>query len=155
MKDLKQKLLIEQIDQKLSLYKPLVEIDRPEKGWIYAVRTALGMSYRQLSQRLGFAGRSSSSAVEQREQEGSITLKSLSEAAQALDMKLVYGFVPKHGSLEAMIEKRARDLASEIVMQTSHTMALEDQENSQNRLKKAIDDRTQQIIYEMPKYLWD
>lgn len=155
MKDLKQKLLIEQIDQKLSMYKPLVDLDRPEKGWIHATRMALGMSYRQLSERLGFAGRSSSHNVEQREEEGSITLKTLTEIGRVLDMKLVYGFVPKEGSIKTMIEKRARELAKEIVMRTSQNMALEDQEASRERLQKAIDDRTQQIIYEMPRYLWD
>ena len=155
MKDLKQKLLIEQVDKKLDAFKALSDIDRPQKGWINTVRLALGMSYQQFSNLLGFKGRNSSREVEQREENGSITLNSLSETANALDMRLVYGFITKEGSLQAMIEKRARALAKEIVMQTSHTMALEDQEASKERLKKAINDRTQHLIYEMPRYLWD
>ena len=40
-------------------------------------------------------------------------------------------------------------------MRTSHTMKLEDQENTQERLQKAIKDRAEKIKQEMPKYLWD
>jgi hypothetical protein len=47
-----------------------------------------------------------------------------------LDMQLVYGFVPNDGSLDALIEKRAKELATQIVMRTANTMKLEDQANS-------------------------
>lgn len=40
-------------------------------------------------------------------------------------------------------------------MRTSHTMKLEDQENREERLQKAIEDRAEQIKQEVPKYLWD
>jgi len=155
MEKITQKLLIEQMDRKLDAYASLCAIDRPEKGWLYSIRTALGMSYKQLSNRLRLKTPSSSKKIEQREEEGSITLNTLSEAAQAFDMKLVYGFVSKHGSLQSMIEKRALELAKEIVMQTSHNMVLEDQEPSNERLKIAIQDRKDQIMYDMPRYLWD
>ena len=46
-------------------------------------------------------------------------------------------------------------MAEEIVMRTSHTMKLEDQENSEERIKKAIKDRAEKIKNELPKYLWD
>ena len=154
MKDLNQKLLIEQTDKKLNIYKPLLKADIPEKGWIHTIRTALGMSYRQLSERLKMSP-SASQKIEEREQEGRITLKVLEETAQALDMKLVYGFIPKDGSIQSMIEKRAYELAKEIVLRTSQNMALEDQKAPDERLKKAIEDRAQQIAYEMPRYLWD
>ncbi len=154
MKDLNQKLIIEQTDKKLSIYKPLLNLNIPEKGWIHTIRTALGMSYRQLSNRLKMST-SASQKIEEREQEGRITIKVLEETAHALDLKLVYGFIPKHGSIKSMIENRAYELAKEIVLRTSSNMALEDQKTSDERLKKAIEDRAQQIIYEMPRYLWD
>lgn len=155
MKELKQKLIIEHLQEKLTLYKPLQYIERPDKGWVNAIRVALGMSYRQLSKRLGFSNRSSAQSIERREQDLSITLKTLEEAAHALDMKLVYGFVPKQDSITNMIKNRAYELANEIVSGTSHNMVLENQANSEYRVKNAIDDRAQQIINEMPKYLWD
>jgi predicted DNA-binding mobile mystery protein A len=93
--------------------------------------------------------------IEERETNGTITLNSLRDAANAIDMKLVYGFVSKHESLEQMIEKRAKELATEIVMRTHATMTLENQQNSKERIEKAIAQKTAEIKFEMPKYLWD
>lgn len=154
MRDLKQKLMIEQLDAKLQLFKPLIKNPSPENGWIHAIRTSLKMSLRQFSDRLGISSNSAKS-IEKREKEGAITLKSLDEAGRALNMKLVYGFVPMDGSIKRSIENRARELAIEIVRTTSNTMALEDQENTDERLQKAIEDKTQQIVYEMPRHIWD
>jgi hypothetical protein len=70
-------------------------------------------------------------------------------------MELVYGFVPKDGTLDALINRKSMELANKIVSRTSNTMRLEDQENSELRLKKAIEERTTQLKYEMPKMLWD
>jgi hypothetical protein len=83
------------------------------------------------------------------------TIKSLREIAHALDMQLVYGFVPNDGSLDALIEKRATELATKIVLRTNNTMKLEDQGNTNERIKKAIKERANEIKNEMPKILWD
>lgn len=40
-------------------------------------------------------------------------------------------------------------------MRTSHTMKLEDQENTKERIEKAIEERMKEILNEMPKSLWD
>jgi hypothetical protein len=48
----KQRLLMEQADRKLAAFRPLGTITIPEKGWIHTIRVALGMSLRQLSNRL-------------------------------------------------------------------------------------------------------
>lgn len=79
----------------------------------------------------------------------------MKEIGRVLDMQLVYGFVPNDGSLDALIEKRATELATKIVMRTSNTMKLEDQGNSNERIKKAIIERTAEIKNKMPKILWD
>jgi len=70
-------------------------------------------------------------------------------------MQLVYGFIPKGQSIEDMIEKRAIEIAKDIVLRTSNTMQLEDQENSKARIEKAIKNRAEEIKTKMPKYLWD
>jgi hypothetical protein len=70
-------------------------------------------------------------------------------------MKLVYGFIPKAGSLEKMIEMRATEIAEEIVRRTSVSMALEDQGNTETRLRKAIQEKTSELKQEMPRFLWD
>ena len=93
--------------------------------------------------------------MENREKDGSISIKVLREAARALDMQLVYGFVPNDGSLEALIDRKAEELATQIVMRTNNSMKLEDQENSKQRIEKAIHERVFAIKTEMPKTLWD
>jgi hypothetical protein len=70
-------------------------------------------------------------------------------------MELVYAFVPKDGSLDTLIERKAKELATEIVLRTSNTMKLEDQEVSKKHIQKAILERTIIIKNEMPKILWD
>ena len=154
MKNNKQQLLLEQTDKKIQVFKELKTITTPTKGWINTFRIALKMSLRQLGHRLQIAPQSVKE-IEVREANGTITLKSLRDVANALDMQLVYGFVSKHESLEQMIEKRAKELAKEIVLRTHNTMTLEDQQNSAERIEQAIAQKTAEIKYEMPKYLWD
>jgi predicted DNA-binding mobile mystery protein A len=147
------KLAINQVDKKLLVFSKL-DTTIPSGGWIHAIRTALKMSLRQLGNSLSIAPQSMKE-IEQREKDGSITLKNLREAGKALNMELVYGFVPKEESLEKMIEKKAYEIAKEIVMRTSHSMLLEDQENSRQRIEKAIKERAEEIKNELPGYLWD
>jgi predicted DNA-binding mobile mystery protein A len=129
----KSKLQLQQLDNKLSLFATAAKVVPPPTGWLKATRLALGMSLQQLANRLNIT-KQSMQEIENREKEGSITLKALREAAAALDMQLVYGLVPKDGSLDALIERKARLLASQIVARTSQSMRLEDQENSQLRI---------------------
>lgn len=154
MTDLNKKLIIEQLDRKFQKLAVLRDLEIPPKGWINAVRTALNMSLVQLAKRLKKTS-VSIKEIEQREEEKGITLKKLTEVAEALNCRFVYGFIPKEGSLDKTIEKRALEVAAEIVMRTSHTMKLEDQENSAERIQKAVKDRAEKIKNEMPKYLWD
>lgn len=154
MKNTKHRLLIEQVDQKLAGFKHLETVVVPQNGWVNTIRIALKMSLRQLGNRLGITYQSVKE-IEQREANGTITLKTLREVGNALDLKLVYGFVPKNGSIEKIIEERALELARQIVMRTSHTMKLEDQENSKNRINKSIKNKVEEITDTMPKYLWD
>lgn len=150
----KNKLQIEQLSQKIKAFQSLDEVIRPSIGWVKTIRTSLGMSLEQLGSKLGITKQSVQS-IEKREADGSITVKALEEIASSLEMKLVYGFVPLDGSIEKMIEKKAKILAIEIVKRTSNNMKLEDQENSPSRIQKAIDERTKEIIDQMPKKLWD
>lgn len=148
------KLQLAQLEGKLIEFVSAGKVVRPPIGWIKAIRTSLGMTLEQMAKRLSIT-KQSAMEIERREQEGSITLRSLREAAHALDLELVYGVVPKDGSLNALIERKARAIAQEIVMRTSQSMKLEGQENSEHRLKEAIDERTVELKMEIPKKLWD
>jgi predicted DNA-binding mobile mystery protein A len=149
-----QSLQIQQLSSKMEAYNGLQKITPPPTGWIKAIRTAIGMSMLQLGKRLSIT-KQSIQDIERREKDGSITIKSLREAAKAMDMQLVYGFVPTDGSLEQLIERKAKELATEIVLRTNNTMKLEDQQNTKQRIEKAIQERTVEIKNEMPKSLWD
>jgi predicted DNA-binding mobile mystery protein A len=150
----KKSLQLQQLNSKMMGFATLKQVAIPPTGWIKAIRTAIGMSMQQLGNKLNVS-KQGVMDMEKREKEGSITIKSLREIARALDMQLVYGFVPNDGSLNALIEKRATELATQIVMRTSNTMKLEDQANSKKRIDAAIKERATAIQNEMPKILWD
>ncbi len=150
----KKKLQLEQLDRKIKGFSEATKVSPPATGWVKAVRLSLGMSLQQLASKLSIT-KQSVREIEIREKEGNITLNSLKKAANALDMQLVYGLVPNDGTLDALIERKARELAIKIVSRTSNNMKLEDQENSEERLKKAIEERTTIIKNDMPKILWD
>lgn len=135
-------------------FAALKQVAMPPTGWIKAIRTAIGMSMQQLGNKMEIS-KQGVMDIEKREKDGSITIKSLREIARAMDMQLVYGFVPNEGSLDALIEKRATELATQIVMRTANTMKLEDQSNSKKRIEAAIKERAAAIRNEMPKILWD
>jgi len=154
MKNSKQYLILQQTDRKLAAFKDVQTAVVPVRGWVHTFRIALKMSLRQLGNRLQIAPQSTKE-IEDREANGTITLNTLRDVAHAMDMHLVYGFVSKHDSLEQMIEKRAKEIATEIVMRTNNTMTLEDQQISKARIEQAIAQKTAEIKHEMPKFLWD
>jgi predicted DNA-binding mobile mystery protein A len=147
-------LQLQQLNSKMLAFARLEKLAPPPTGWIKAVRTSLGMSLQQLSNRLSIT-KQSMQEIEEREKDGSITIRSLREAAKALDMHLVYGFVPMDGSLDELINRKARELAEQIVLRTSNSMKLEEQENSKERIEKAIEERAAVLKNQMPKSLWD
>ncbi len=150
----KKSLQIQQLNSKMLAFASLQKVAPPPTGWIKAIRNAIGMSMLQLGKRLSIT-KQSVQDIERREKDGSISIKALREAARALDMQLVYGFVPNDGSLEELIDRKAKELAKQIVQRTSNSMKLEDQENSKQRIEKAIEERAAIIKNEMPKTLWD
>jgi len=66
---------------------------RPTRGWIKAIREALGMTTAQLAKRLGVA-QPTVIGLEGAEASKAISLKTLERAARALDCTLVYVLVP-------------------------------------------------------------
>jgi len=150
----KKSLQLQQLNNKMWHFAMLKQVATPPTGWIKAIRTTLGMSMQQLGNKLNIS-KQAILDIEKREKDGFITIKSLKEIARALDMQLVYGFVPNDGSLDALIEKRATELATKIVLRTNNTMKLEDQGITNERIKKAIKERAEEIKNEMPKILWD
>jgi predicted DNA-binding mobile mystery protein A len=98
---------------------------RPPSGWIRAIRSALGMTSRQLAARLGLS-QSTLATLEKSEADDRITLRSLRKVADALDCDLQYVLVPR-APLTKRVEKRAEVVAHDRVSRILHTMRLEDQ----------------------------
>ena len=150
----KKKLLIEQLDYKLNAFKSAGLVIVPEKGWINTIRTTLNMTREQLGKKLSLT-KGAVQKIEEREASGQITMNKLKDVATALDLQLVYGFVPRDGSIEKLIDKKAEKLATKIVLRTNQNMKLEDQGISDDRLKASIMDLANEIKREMRKSLWD
>jgi predicted DNA-binding mobile mystery protein A len=146
-------LVIRQLDKKLEMFISLGDA-KPRGGWIRLIRKTLKISLRQVSDKMEMTPQGVRD-IENREDEGTITLNTLQAAANALDMKLVYGLIPNDGSLEKLIERKAHELAVKIINRTSTTMKLEGQENSSERINQAIKEMTGELKREMPKNLWD
>jgi predicted DNA-binding mobile mystery protein A len=148
------KLQIQQLDSVIKEIASLQNAPLLEAGWVKNIRRTIGMSLVQLANRLGVT-KQNVLAIENREQEGTLSLKTLRDVGKAMDMKLVYGFVPTDGTLEALIDKKATEAATKIVMRTSASMKLEGQENSEQRIQKAIAERADELKRELSKVLWD
>lgn len=147
-------IILRQLDKKLLKHQQIQEFAPPPNGWLNAIRTVLNMSLKQLGSRLKMTAQGMKN-LEEREKDGTITLNALRDAADGLGLKMVYGFVPKEGSLENMVSKKSQEMALEIVKRTSVTMKLEDQENSNERIQQSVNETAEQIKREMKKNLWD
>lgn len=119
--------------------KPVDRFAVPPKGWIRAIRDAIGMTGPQLGHRLGMTAQGVVS-LEKSEAHGKIQLSTLRRAAEAMDCILVYALIPKT-SLKEMVDRRARELALQALKRVSHSMALEDQ-----RVDRDLEARVQTYI---------
>ncbi|WP_263366466.1 mobile mystery protein A [Edaphobacter bradus] len=136
-------LRLKQLDRALEPYRTARKESRPSKGWIRAIRQALGVSSGDLARRLG-TSRQLPLQLEKGEAEDRITLKSLRAAANALDCDLVYALVPRADSMQELIENRARVEAKNRVLGVEHSMALENQ--AVGRIDEAVEEETRRLV---------
>jgi len=142
-----------QLDKRLFLLKEEKDFTSPPRGWLKAIREALGMTTSQLGKRLGVT-QSRVVAIEQAEARGAITLNSLEKAAQAMDCRLVYAIVPRE-PLEKIVEERAQQKAKKSMIMTSHTMALEAQELEEDDKNELLKNLTRKLIEKSGSSLWE
>ncbi|MGJ8742954.1 mobile mystery protein A [Polaribacter sp.] len=150
----KQKLVIEQLDKKLQPYFETRKVLIPERGWVSTIRTALNMTMAQLGDKLNIT-RQGVKKIEESEANGRITLNSLKDVAHAMDLKLVYGLVPKEGTINDLIQSKAEKLARKIVLRTHQNMKLENQGIGDEKIAETIKELAYEIKREMKKSLWD
>lgn len=139
------------LDQKMVPWRAL-DSDRPHRGWLRAVRDALGLTTRDLAARLGTTS-AAVTAFEQREVEDAITLASLRRVAAAMDCRLVYALVPEV-PLEDMVRTQAAKRADEAMARVGHTMDLEAQGVPDRVLQEQRQALIDQLIRNGPKGLW-
>ena len=149
----KKKLIREQLEASLEKFSPLRTVNIPQKGWIRAIRDGFGMTARQLASRLSVA-QQAVARIEKDELTGSVTIKTMQRVAECLDCVFVYGFVP-YSSLEDTIRKQAQIIAAKRLTQASHTMFLENQMLSDEENEKVLAQMVDELVYELPSYLWD
>jgi len=124
----------------------------PATGWLRAIRDALGMTTRQLAQRIGVT-QSAVVDAERTEAKGDITLATLRRYAKALDCELIYALVPTR-SLEELVEQRAESLAREQVARVRHSMALEDQHTNPQLHDQEVAELKRKLLEGRRSRLW-
>lgn len=129
MKLIKQEVLTRGLDKDIQALSAVHELtkSRPTRGWLRAVREALGLSQKAVAAKAGVT-QQSLLRLESREGRGAITLASLERAATAMDCDLVYYLVPKAGMAGSFAELAKRhDPDGAHRRAVAHSMALEGQ----------------------------
>lgn len=146
------RIMRDQLDKTFEQLSKIRDMQPPVKGWLRSIREALGMSGKQLGERLHIS-QPRIVQIEKDELFGAVTLKTMRQAAEALDCVFVYAMVPR-ATLEATIREQAKKVAEERLSRTSHTMLLEDQLLSNDERKKMLDAKVEDLIRDMPKDFW-
>lgn len=113
------------LDTRLTKLKEVASQPPPHRGWVRAIREALGMSTTELAARMGVV-QSRVSAIEHGESQGTIKLETLRRTAAALDCDLVYALVPRT-TLSDAVRRQALRKAAAHLRNVQHHMRLEDQ----------------------------
>lgn len=146
-------LIREQLQVPLDRLYSLFDIQVPHKGWIRAIRNALGMSGRQLAKRIDIT-KQRVSFIEKQEIDGSVTFNTMKKTAESLNCVFVYALVPRD-SLKEIVHTQAKLVASKRLFRASHTMSLEGQALSKNESERILATMIRDIVDNPPSNLWD
>lgn len=141
------------LERRLAPLRKTNDLVRPPRGWIKAIREALGMTTAQLAERIHLS-QPRVPQLEKAEIEDSLTLKTLRQAAEGLDCTLVYALVPNR-ALDEMLRERAQTVADRQLARTHHTMKLENQALGSRELKTERERLVGELLRGDPRRLWD
>jgi predicted DNA-binding mobile mystery protein A len=144
---------IRHLDRRFATLRPLAKAARPPKGWLRAVRDALGMTTAQLGRRIGVS-QPRVVELEKSEINGNVTLQTLQRAAEALGCRFVYTLVPDR-SLAKVVRDRAELVARRQSGAVEQTMRLEDQAVQDKDARKELHRRAVEELLRRPARLWD
>jgi predicted DNA-binding mobile mystery protein A len=145
-------LRVEQLQSALTAYEVLLTKRAPSRGWLKEIRESLGRTERQQAERMGISG-STLHKSEQSEAEERISLGQLRKLADGLDCELVYALLPRK-PLPEVVQDRATQLAKEEVYGVAHTMGLEDQRPTNERIQKQVARRAEDLLRGKWSDLW-
>ena len=145
-------LRLEQLQAAVKAYGILLTRRAPSRGWLREIREALGRTERQQAARLGISG-SALHKSETSEADERISLGQLRKLADGLDCELVYALVPRK-PLTEVVQDRATQLAKEEVYGVAHTMSLEDQRPTDERIQKQVSRRAEELLRGKWSNLW-
>ncbi|HBG48808.1 MAG TPA: mobile mystery protein A [Cyanobacteria bacterium UBA9971] len=146
------KMARKHLDAKFSEIKNLNVFVRPQKGWIKAIRNALGMTTAQLAKRLNIA-QPRIVAIEKDEVLGNLKLNTIESVAEALGCRFVYALVPKQ-KLESMVHEQAKKKAMTLLNVAEHTMRLENQASGSNTYSE-VKTLVNELLSGSTARLWD
>lgn len=145
---------IRQLDQRFEVLRPFIRLSsRPPKGWLRAIRDALGMTTAQFGKRLGVS-QPRIVELEQSEVNGSVTLNTLQRAAEALGCRVVYTIVPERPLADTVLQQADR-IVSRLTSTVAQSMRLEDQEVTSKDAAKDLHEREVERLLQRPARLWD
>lgn len=144
----------ELIDSKILLLKKVKNSTPNSFSWIKTIRTSIKMTMQQLGKKLNIS-KQAISDFEKREMDGSITLNSLREIGNAMDMKLVYGFVPNEHTLKDLLNMKALEKATEIANRSRASMNLKKQNYSKKQFEESVKELAEEILNNNPSILWN
>lgn len=142
-----------QLDKRFTELRPLAQAARPSRGWIRAIREALGMTTGQFAKRLGVR-QPRIVELERGEAKGNITVKTLERAAEALGCRLVYVLVPEK-PLADTIRQKAALVAERQLASVEQTMRLEAQEVPDKKQRTEAHELLVEKLLRSPARLWD
>ena len=144
----KRLILLRALSRKMGNLAQLRDTQPPKQGWISAVRQALGMTAKQLAERVGL---SQPRIAKMELNENNLKISTMKKIAEGLDCDFVYGFVPK-SSLQETINRQARKKAEAILSNVNTNMALEDQIADDPNI---LTDVADEMIAKNIKRIWD
>jgi predicted DNA-binding mobile mystery protein A len=147
------KAAIRHLDKRFRAFRALKDTARPPRGWIRAVRDALGMTTAQFARRMSVS-QPRVIAIEKAETSKAMTLRTLERAAEALGCRVVYLFVPDV-SLEETVRTRAQHVADRQLAVLDQTMRLEDQSVRDKQARSRMRETLVAELIDDPSRLWD
>lgn len=135
------------LDKKIRTIKSHLPIIPKGQSWIRVIRESLGMTVKQLAERLGITqGRVS--IMEQNE--NNMKISTLEKVAAAMDCQFVPLFIPNK-TLEQTVRNQAEKKAKEILANVNQNMALENQLSTEEEI---LQDMIEDYIHRNTKQIW-